>query len=74
MVTSRILPAVNYDWRKAAGWCRRSQLGWVATCFQSLGRDASGNTRQDALQILTICRVAGSMERLGKGWKNPRNM
>jgi hypothetical protein len=63
MVTSRILPAVNYDWRKAAGWCRRSELGWVATCFQSLGRDASGNTRQDALQILTICKVARSMER-----------
>jgi hypothetical protein len=63
MVTSRILPAVNYDWGKAASWCRRSQRGWVATCFQSLGRDASGDTRQDAAQILTICRVAGSMQR-----------
>jgi mono/diheme cytochrome c family protein len=63
MVTSRILPAVNYNWRKGASWCRRSQPGWIATCFQSLGRDASGYTRQNAAQILTICRVAGSMER-----------
>jgi mono/diheme cytochrome c family protein len=63
MVTSRILPAVSYSWAKAASWCRRSEPGWVATCFQSLGRDASGNTRQNARQILTICRTARSMER-----------
>jgi cytochrome c553 len=63
MVTSRILPAVNYNWDKAATWCRRSQRGWVATCFQSLGRDASGYTRQNTAKVLTICRAAGSMER-----------
>ncbi len=63
MVTSRILPAVDYSWARTAGWCRRSQAGWVATCFQSLGRDASGSTRQDAPQILAICQVAASMER-----------
>jgi hypothetical protein len=63
MVTSRILPQVNYDWRKAVGWCRRSEPGWVATCFQSLGRDASGQTQQATGPLLAICRLAGAMER-----------
>jgi cytochrome c553 len=63
MVTSRILPAVNYNWHTAASWCRRSQPGWEATCFQSLGRDASGNTRQNTANILTICRLAENMQR-----------
>ncbi len=63
MVTSRILPTVGYNWRKAARWCRRAERGWVATCFQSLGRDASGQSVQNAARIVSICRVAGDMER-----------
>ena len=47
MVTSRILPFVNYDFAKAGQMCRKSDKAWVATCFQSLGRDASGTTRGD---------------------------
>ncbi|HEY3019202.1 MAG TPA: cytochrome c [Solirubrobacteraceae bacterium] len=61
MVTSRILPEVGYDWRRAAAWCRRAEGGWVATCFQSLGRDASGFTHQRARRIVSICRVAGAL-------------
>ena len=63
ILTSRILPAVGYNWQKAASLCRRSEAGWVKTCFQSLGRDASGQTRQNAREILSICRYAGDMER-----------
>jgi mono/diheme cytochrome c family protein len=62
MVTSRILPEVAYDWKKAVSWCHRAEPNWVATCFQSLGRDASGQTRQSAPQILAICKLARSME------------
>jgi mono/diheme cytochrome c family protein len=62
MVTSRILPAVGYDFRRTAQFCRRSERGWVATCYQSLGRDASGQTRQDPKRIAGICRLAGSGE------------
>ena len=61
MVTSRILPTVSYDFAKAAKICRRSEKNWVATCFQSLGRDASGQSRQDPDQILRYCKTAGSM-------------
>jgi mono/diheme cytochrome c family protein len=63
MVTSRILPATGYDWRKTARWCHRAEQGWVATCFQSFGRDASGNSVQNPRKIVELCRLAGSMER-----------
>jgi len=63
MVTSRILPAVGYDFRKAAAWCRRAETGWVATCFQSFGRDASGYSVQNPRKIVQLCGLAGSMER-----------
>ena len=63
LVTARILPKVNYNWKKTAAWCRRSEPKWVPVCFQSMGRDASGFTRLDPAKILRICRVAGDMAR-----------
>jgi cytochrome c553 len=63
IVTSRILEANGFNWQGAVKTCRRSDDGWVATCFQSLGRDASGNSRQDPTKILQICALAGDMER-----------
>jgi cytochrome c553 len=63
MVTSRILPAVDYDFRKTAKWCWRAENAWIKTCFQSFGRDASGNSVQNPRKIVELCRLAGSMER-----------
>jgi cytochrome c553 len=63
MATSRILETNGYDWKKTVATCRKSEPRWVATCFQSLGRDASGNTRQDAPKILELCALAGNMAR-----------
>jgi cytochrome c553 len=63
MITSRILPVVHYDFRKAATWCRKAEPGWVATCFQSFGRDASGYSVQNPRKIVQYCRLAGKMER-----------
>ena len=63
MVTSRILAANGFSWEKTVKTCGESEPAWVATCFQSLGRDASGNTRQNASQILSVCRLAGKQER-----------
>jgi mono/diheme cytochrome c family protein len=62
MVTSRILPEVGYDFRKTAAFCRKSEPGWVDTCYQSLGRDASGQTRQDPEKIRPLCAYAGAGE------------
>jgi mono/diheme cytochrome c family protein len=61
MVTSRILPVVGYDFAKAAKICRKSEKNWIATCFQSLGRDASGHSRQNPDEILTYCANGGNM-------------
>jgi hypothetical protein len=62
MVTSRILQQNGYDWKDAAKTCRRVEKDWIDICFQSFGRDASGTTRQDAADILELCRIAGSWE------------
>jgi hypothetical protein len=60
MVTSRILTLDGYNWQKTAAWCRRSERGWVATCFQSYGRDASGSSEYNAQETLRLCSMAGS--------------
>ena len=62
LVTSQILPRVGWDWRKTADWCRRSEKGFVRLCFQSYGRDASGNSRQDPAKARELCANAGSGE------------
>ncbi|MBA2461060.1 MAG: hypothetical protein H0V45_04725 [Actinobacteria bacterium] len=59
LVTSRILQATGYDWEKAARTCAGVERKWVATCFQSYGRDASGFTRQSARRIIRLCALAG---------------
>ena len=62
MVTSRILTLTGFNWQKTAAWCRKSEAGWVATCFQSMGRDASGATRYIAKNTLQLCSYAGKNE------------
>ena len=59
MVTSRILSLDGYDWHKTAAWCRRSEKGWVATCFQSYGRDASGFSQYQPQRTVRLCLEAG---------------
>jgi len=62
MVTSRILTLDGYNWKKTAGWCRKAESGWVATCFQSMGRDASGATQYIAKNTIQLCSYAGKNE------------
>jgi hypothetical protein len=62
MVTSRILAVNGYDLEETAATCRSVEKDWVAICFQSFGRDASGSTRQDAAEIVPLCRLAGRWE------------
>jgi hypothetical protein len=62
MVTSRILQANGYDWKGAARICAHVEKGWVATCFQSYGRDDSGFTHQNPPRIIALCRIAGRGE------------
>jgi hypothetical protein len=62
MVTSRILPANGYNWAATARICAHVQRIWVATCFQSYGRDADGSSREDPVRDLELCRIAGRWE------------
>jgi hypothetical protein len=57
-VTSQILPRVGNDWRRTAAWCRRAESRWIGICFQSMGRDAAGQTRSDLRRLWEICRQA----------------
>jgi cytochrome c553 len=59
MVTSRILTLDGNNWRKTADWCRKSEPGWVQTCFESYGRDASGTSQYDASRTIGLCLQAG---------------
>ncbi len=59
MVTSRILTLDGFNWSKTASWCRRSEPGWVATCFQSYGRDASGYSNYHPHETIRLCLLAG---------------
>jgi hypothetical protein len=60
IVTARILAVDHYNWTKTASWCRKSEPDWVATCFESFGRDASGFTNYHAAKTVRLCRFAGS--------------
>jgi len=62
LVTSNRLRVTNYDQRKTAAGCHESEKGWVATCFESFGRDVSGIAGKDPRKALASCRLAGSNE------------
>jgi cytochrome c553 len=60
MVTSRINTLDGFNWHKTAAWCRRSDKGWVETCFESYGRDASGMSEYQPAQTIALCEQAGA--------------
>jgi hypothetical protein len=62
MVTSRILETNGYNWKDAAATCTTVEKDWIEICFQSFGRDASGSTRQNAAEIVRLCRLGGRWE------------
>lgn len=59
LVTANILPAVNYDFRRAAKVCLKSEKDWVDECYQSYGRDVSGTVRTDAKRAIEMCDYVG---------------
>ena len=58
LVTSRILRVVGVDWERTAEICASVEARWVGACFESYGRDASGQTHRDTDEVLDICAVA----------------
>jgi mono/diheme cytochrome c family protein len=58
LVTARIR-LVKPDWRDIAAECRKSEPRWVAVCFESMGRDVSGDSRRNVRMAARLCRAAG---------------
>ena len=58
MVTSRVNQLNGFDWSATAKTCRtKAERDWVATCFESYGRDASGQSQQDPDEVARICLI-----------------
>jgi hypothetical protein len=57
LVTSRILRVVGVDWERTAEICASVEPDWVSECFESYGRDASGQTRRDPEETMEICAI-----------------
>ena len=58
LVTSRILRVIGVDWERTAEICASVEKNWVASCFESYGRDVAGQTHRDPEEILKLCAVA----------------
>lgn len=58
LVTANILRVENGDLRRTADACRLSERGWVKTCYESFGRDASGIAGKSVSKALASCRLA----------------
>ncbi|HEY7731502.1 MAG TPA: hypothetical protein VH950_11415 [Gaiellaceae bacterium] len=54
-ITDRVLQLNGYDFAAAGRTCLESEREWVATCFQSYGRSASGTSRLDQQKLLSLC-------------------
>jgi len=58
LVTSRVLRVIGLDWEKTAEICASVERNWIASCFESFGRDVAGQTKRDPEQIRELCAVA----------------
>jgi len=57
MQTSHILEVVKGDFGKVFTACESAEDAYKATCYQSLGRDASGRSVSDAEKTKAVCML-----------------
>jgi hypothetical protein len=55
MQTSHALQDTGYDFDKVFGLCDNVEADFRQTCYQSLGRDASGSTISDPVRTRDLC-------------------
>lgn len=55
MQTSHALTLVNQDYDKIFSLCSQVSSPYDATCYQSLGRDVSGNSSSDQNRTIELC-------------------
>jgi hypothetical protein len=59
--SSYALSVTNYDYAKVFGLCGQAGIS-AYICYQSVGRDASGNSIQDANKANDICQLGASYD------------
>lgn len=60
-VADNLVRGRSYDWKLVAGDCdTEAAATWRAVCFQSYGRQASGNNYGKPRQVAALCAIAGS--------------
>lgn len=62
MQTSYALQTVNYDFSKVFNLCSNIEQPYIATCYTSLGRDASGNSISNVEQTRKTCLLGPNHE------------
>lgn len=62
MQTSYALQIVNYDFSKIFTACLAVETAYRTTCYQSLGRDASGQSISDAVKTKNTCLLGSTQE------------
>jgi hypothetical protein len=62
MQTSHALSLVNQDFKKVFGLCAETEITYRTTCYQSLGRDASGNSSSNVATTHGTCMLGESDE------------
>jgi len=63
MVTSYVLKVKNYDYAATFRVCDRVEKAFVTTCYQSLGRDISGNSLLDPVKVQALCALGAPKDR-----------
>lgn len=60
MQTSHMLAASDYDWPRVFSLCGSIESPYQESCYQSIGRDASGYTISDRDKTVAICTLGST--------------
>ncbi|MFN8223567.1 MAG: hypothetical protein U0R50_10045 [Gaiellales bacterium] len=59
-IADNLVRGYEYDWQRVARACRRAESDyWTDICYQSYGRQASGNNYGNPQAVADLCDVAG---------------
>jgi hypothetical protein len=62
MQTSYMLKVLNGDFNKVFAECAKADAGYIATCYQSVGRDASGRSVSNAESTKNTCNLGSNFD------------
>ncbi len=64
MQSSHFLKVLSYDYKKGFEQCERFDRNYQSSCFQSIGRDISGNYLRSIEKTLELCGLAKTEHQL----------